>query len=96
MHFHIAFVASKAVTDQEAAESQVSSSQIAQQRIGDLGLIADHLHDFHDHDHDHHHDHHDHDPGFWKKKVIWKEGWKKTWVSFWNCLNDCCVSDFLY
>lgn len=78
MHVHIAFVASKAVTDQEAAESQVSNSQIAQQRIGDLGLIAD------DYEHDHHHhDHHhnEHDPGFWKKKVIWKEDWKKYWVS---------------
>ena len=76
MHVHIAFVSSKAVTDQETAESQVSNSQIAQQRIGDLGLVVDdheHLH------HDHHH-HEEHDPGFWKKKVIWKEGWKKYWV----------------
>ena len=82
MHVHIAFVASKAVTDQEAAESQVSNSQIAQQRIGDFGgLITDALDHLHHH-HDHHHEHEDHDPGFWKKKVIWKEGWKKYWVRF--------------
>lgn len=30
---------------------------------------------------DHHHHHHEEqpDPGFWKKKLIWKEGWKKIW-----------------
>jgi hypothetical protein len=73
-------VASKAVAEQDqvAAESQVANTQIAQQRIGDLGLLADH---FHGHDHEHEHHHEEHDPGFWKKKVIWKEGWKKTWVS---------------
>lgn len=73
---HIAFVASKAVVDQQTAESQVSSSQVAQQKIGldyDTSIIDD------PHHHDHHHD--EHDPGFWKKKVIWKEGWKKYWVS---------------
>lgn len=72
---HIAFVASKAVVDQQTAESQVSSSQVAQQKIGldyDTSIIDDPHHD-------HHHD--EHDPGFWKKKVIWKEGWKKYWVS---------------
>lgn len=40
------------------------------------------LDDHHDHHdlHDHHHDHHDHhDPGYWKKKMIWKKGWKKIW-----------------
>lgn len=27
-----------------------------------------------------HHVHEEHpDPGFWKKKLIWKEGWKKIW-----------------
>lgn len=75
LHIHIAFVASKAVVDQQADESQVSSSQIAQQRFGydySASLEHDHLHEHHDH-----HEHHD--PGFWKKKVTWKEGWKKYW-----------------
>lgn len=70
--FHLAFVRSKAVTDQQADESQASSN-VAQQRIGDLGTLLD-LHD----NHDHHHVHEEHDPGFWKKKVIWKEGWFGT------------------
>lgn len=73
LQIHIALVASKAVTDQQADESQASSVHIAQQRIGDLSLLHDHHHDHHEHIHE------DHDPGFWKKKVIWKEGWKKVW-----------------
>lgn len=77
LQIHIAFVASKAVTDQQADESQTSSVHVAQQRIGDLGLLG--LgHDLHHH-HDHEHVHEEHDPGFWKKKVVWKEGWKKGW-----------------
>lgn len=79
LQLHIAFVAAKAVVDQQAEESQVSSSQVAQQRIGhhygELPLISDHDHHYH---HDHHH-HEEHDAGFWKKKVEWKEGWKKYW-----------------
>lgn len=103
------FVASKAVTDQQAEESQASSVSIAQQRVGydytapaavlpiedpnlaapliDVAAALDphaHLHDHHDHHHHEHnpHDVHDeHDPGFWKKRVDWKEGWKKYWVS---------------
>lgn len=75
---------SKAVADQETAELQISSSQIAQQRIGDLGLLADSFQDDHHHDHDHEHHHHEHDEGYWKKRVEWKEGWKKTWVEFSN------------
>lgn len=67
-------MASKAVADQKAEESQVSSSQVAQQRIGHHGYGAPELID------DPHHHHEEHDPGFWKKKVIWKEGWKKYWV----------------
>lgn len=97
LQIHIAFVASKAVADQETAESQVSGSHVAQQRIGDYDYgtptVADDSlvgHDDHHHPHDdHHHHHHDdhHDPGFWKKKVIWKEGWKKYWVDCWRFLN---------
>uniref|UniRef100_A0A182SUY6 Uncharacterized protein n=1 Tax=Anopheles maculatus TaxID=74869 RepID=A0A182SUY6_9DIPT len=34
----------------------------------------------HHHDHEEHHDYEEHhDPGYWKKKLIWKEGWKKIW-----------------
>lgn len=82
-------MASKAVVDQQADESQTSSVQVAQQRIGDVGynydppvIVAEpQLAIPEDH---HHHEHHEeqHDPGFWKKKVTWKEGWKKYWVSF--------------
>lgn len=73
LQIHIAFVASKAV-DQQAEESQVSSSLVAQQRVGhDYGALP--LID----DPHHHHHHEEHDPGFWKKKVTWKEGWKKYW-----------------
>lgn len=71
---NIAFVSTKAVTDQEAAESQVGNAQVAQQRTGydyTPPLLPEIEH------HDHHHE--EHDPGFWKKKLIWKEGWKKTW-----------------
>lgn len=84
-------MASKAVADQDTAESQVSGSHVAQQRIGDgydIGAPTaadDHSLGLDDHSHlhdDHHHHHDEHDPGFWKKKVIWKEGWKKYWV---NC-----------
>lgn len=77
LQIHIAFVASKAVVDQQTSESQVSSSQVAQQRLFDKGY------DYHEPvivDDPHHH-HEEHDPGFWKKKVTWKEGWKKYWVS---------------
>lgn len=81
LQFHIAFVLSKAVADQQAADSQVSS-QIAQQRIdpsyGEASIIDDHHHDHH---------HEEHDPGFWKKKVTWKEGWKKYWVKFYLALD---------
>jgi hypothetical protein len=116
LQLHIAFVASKAVTDQQTDESQVSNVQVAQQRIGDLGYnyapavglpvepqagydypapavaaeqvgypypapaIAEHQIS-HEVIHDDHHHHNEHDPGFWKKKVTWKEGWKKYWVS---------------
>lgn len=76
--FVIAFTAAKAVEqeDQTAEASQSSSKAVVQQRIDLFGH-----HDQH-HDHvvvDHHHHHEDHDPGFWKKKLIWKEGWKKIW-----------------
>lgn len=48
----------------------------------DLHEHHDFHHDDHHHieEHDDHHDHHDHhDPGYWKKKLIWKPGWKKIW-----------------
>lgn len=64
-------MASKAVVDQQAAESQVSSIAVAQQRFGhEYGAPTLDVH------------HEEHDPGFWKKKVTWKEGWKKYWVNF--------------
>lgn len=69
---------SKAVVDQQPAASQVDSKSVAQQRI-DLGGLGDSLfHEHHIHEHVEHHEHH-HDPGYWKKKVTWKEGWKKIW-----------------
>jgi hypothetical protein len=72
IQIHIAFVAAKAVADQQAAESQVSNVHVAEQRIGhDYGASLLDVH---------HHHHEEHDPGFWKKKVTWKEGWKKYWV----------------
>lgn len=73
---HVALVHSKAVADQQAAESQVSNVQVAQQRVGTeyLPPVDHHV----DHHHDHHH-HEEHDPGFWKKTLKWKEGWKKIW-----------------
>lgn len=90
-------VDAKAVTDQQAEESQASSITIAQQRVGydysaplnvpvvdpnEAAPVVAAV-DAHDHHHDdHHHHHEDHDPGFWKKKVEWKEGWKKYWVYF--------------
>lgn len=40
----------------------------------DLHSRGDHHEVIH---HDDHHEHHD--PGYWKKKLIWKPGWKKTW-----------------
>ncbi|KAL4717816.1 hypothetical protein ACJJTC_000965 [Scirpophaga incertulas] len=47
------------------------------QSHGDHHDVVDHNHH---HDHDDHHDHHDHhDPGYWKKKLIWKPGFKKVW-----------------
>lgn len=70
-------MASKAVVDQQAAESQVSSIAVAQQRFGhEYGAPLPDLH------HEEHPHHEEHDPGFWKKKVTWKEGWKKYWVKF--------------
>jgi hypothetical protein len=87
-------VNSKAVADQQVAESQVSSSQIAQQRIGHDYGSPEVIDDPHHHEHD---PHHHHDPGFWKKKVIWKEGWKKYWVSFDDhkfCLEILLKRDF--
>lgn len=67
---------SKAVADQQPAGSQVDSKSVAQQRI-DLGLSDAVIHEHHVHEHIEHHEHHD--PGYWKKKVTWKEGWKKIW-----------------
>lgn len=69
-------VSSKAVNDQTAEPSQ-RNEQVAEQRVGfDYGATggAEAVVD----DHHHHHEDH-HDPGFWKKKVEWKEGWKKIW-----------------
>lgn len=73
MTLQIVFVASKAVVDQTAEASQRNNEQVAQQRVGyDYGpAVVDSHYD------EHHHDHHD--PGYWKKKVVWKEGWKKIW-----------------
>lgn len=78
--FLIAFTAAKAVEqeDQTAEASQTSSKTVIQQRLDFLG----HGHADHHHDHivvDHHHHHEEPDPGYWKKKLIWKEGWKKIW-----------------
>jgi hypothetical protein len=102
LQLHIAFVVSKAVTDQQTDESQVSNVQVAQQRVGDIGynyapaveaaepqvgyeypapVAAEHQISHEVIPDDHHHHHNEHDPGFWKKKVTWKEGWKKYWVS---------------
>lgn len=71
----------KAVADQQTAESQASGQAVAQQRIGHgfgLGLdVGISEHDIHEHHIHEHHEHHD--PGYWKKKVTWKEGWKKIW-----------------
>lgn len=75
----------KAVADQQTAESQVSQGQaVAQQRIGhgfglglDVGISEHDIHEHHIHEHHEHHEHHD--QGYWKKKVTWKEGWKKIW-----------------
>lgn len=71
---HVALVQPKAIIDQQAAESQVSNVQVAQQKVGTEYLPPDHG----EHHHDHHH-HEEHDPGFWKKTLKWKEGWKKIW-----------------
>lgn len=94
---HIAFVASKAVDQQadESQTSSVSIAQqrvgydyqppsalavapltpaVYQPPTAPLASLDAH--------HDpHHHHHEEHDLGFWKKKVIWKDGWKKYWVS---------------
>jgi len=78
----------KSVGDQQTAESQVSNNNnaVAEKRIGHglgLGLGLDIAdiggHDIHEHIHEHHEHHEHHDPGYWKKKVTWKEGWKKIW-----------------
>lgn len=74
---HKAAVSTKSVVfeDQKAEASQTSSKVVAQQRLDFLGHL---LH--HEPKHEHHvHIEHDHDPGYWKKKVVWKEGWKKIW-----------------
>lgn len=72
--------------DQQTAESQASGQAVAQQRIGhglglglglDVGISEHEIHEHHIHEHHEHHEHHD--PGYWKKKVTWKEGWKKIW-----------------
>lgn len=65
-------VHTKAVLDQQAEESQ-SQIQVPEQRIGYDEIVHE---DHHDH-HEHHHE--EHDPGYWKKKLTWKEGWKKVW-----------------
>lgn len=79
---HKSQVSTKSVVfeDQTAESSQTSNKAVAQQR---LDFFKNLLH----HDHQEHHHvvvEHDHDPGFWKKKVIWKEGWKKIWYVFNN------------
>lgn len=57
----------------QTAEASQRNVQVAQQRVGyDYGAPA-----VESHYDDHHHDHHD--PGYWKKKVVWKEGYKKIW-----------------
>ena len=75
----LALVAGKALNDQQTSESQSDSKVVAQRRIG-FGF--DEHHDIHEEIHHHHeeiHHHEHHDPGFWKKRVTWKEGWKKIW-----------------
>ncbi|EAT35287.1 AAEL012533-PA [Aedes aegypti] len=42
-------------------------------------LVDPHLHHVEPVIEEHHHEEHHPDPGFWKKKLIWKEGWKKIW-----------------
>lgn len=91
----IAFVTAKAVVDQQTAESQVSSQLVAQQRIGSYDYPEPLIDDHHD-PHDHHHHHDEHDPGFWKKKVIWKEGWKKYWVRDDRSFNENLVLTLWY
>lgn len=77
----LAAVAKSAVQqeDQTAEASQTSSKTVVQQRLDLFGNhdLVDH-HDHHVHE-EHHHHHEEHDPGYWKKKLIWKEGWKKIW-----------------
>ncbi|XP_017487261.1 PREDICTED: lysine-specific demethylase 7A-like, partial [Rhagoletis zephyria] len=67
----LTLVAGKALIDQQTAESQASSVTVAQQRIGWDHDAHHEVHEVHDHHHEHHEHHHD--PGFWKKKVTWKE-----------------------
>lgn len=77
---HSSHVSSAAVKfdDQTAEASQASNKAVAQQRLDLLGHLFHH--DHHDH-HEHHHVQlqHVHDPGYWKKKVVWKSAWKKIW-----------------
>lgn len=76
---HRSQVSTKAVKfeDQTAEASQASNKAVAQQRLDFLGHLFHHD-DHHDH-HEHHHVQlqHVHDPGYWKKKVVWKAGWKQ-------------------
>lgn len=74
---HKSHVSTKAVIfdDQTAESSQTSNKAVAQQRLDFLGHLLHHDH----HEHQHVIEH-EHDPGYWKKKVIWKEGWKKIWL----------------
>ncbi|ALC45242.1 maker787, partial [Drosophila busckii] len=51
------------------------SGKSAEQRIDhDFGLGLESEHEVHEH-----HVQHEHHEGYWKKKVTWKEGWKKIW-----------------
>lgn len=78
MLLHRSQVSTKAVKldDQTAEASQASNKAVAQQRLDLLGHLF-----HHDDHHDHHHVQiqHVHDPGYWKKKVVWKAAWKKIW-----------------
>ncbi|RZC40763.1 TPX2 and/or Mitofilin domain containing protein [Asbolus verrucosus] len=77
--------------DQEAVESQQAQKRVGydygsahdtEEHIyhddSSYGGHEEHHEEHHDEHHEVHHDDH-HDPGYWKKKVIWKKGWKKIW-----------------
>lgn len=55
--------------DDQTAESSHKTEAVAQQRLDFFGHGQGH-HDVHQHTHVVH----EHDPGYWKKKLIWKEG----------------------